>query len=987
MGKGYLIAELRIGGHGLPVCGAKVLIKDKQGKVLHELTTDGDGNTIKIELNAPPASNSLRPGRNNGGLCAPYDVIVPSHNYFKKVTVKNVEVFDGQTSILPIRMAPIVPGDGLACEEIIDLPREHGIELPKRQEPAGWGVETMNERNMPISDVFIPNNVVVHLGGPKSNAPNITTPYKEYIKNVACSEIYPTWPEAALRANIHAIISFTLNRYSTVWYRSRGSGFDITNSAEYDQCYTRGRCIFQNISNIVDEIFNEFIKIGGRREPFFAHYCNGDTTSGRGLSQWGTVKLANQGLTPIEILKNYYPKEIELKESNHFANDVSVYNGNILKKGMKGEPVSHIQKCLNRLSDNFSGIPPIKNPNGYFDDETEKTVKCFHKAFNMPQGNTIGKGCWYQITHAYAASKKSGELLSAGESMGIGTTPPMSAIRVGARSEYVSRLQYMINFISHIYPEVPSVIETGVFSEDTRKSVTEFQHNFGLKADGVAGPDTWCKIYDAYHSIRDNIATPSYPGIELKAGSKGAAVQLMQRCLNELSNHYPSIPEIKADGAFKTDTAKAVMAFQKKCDLSADGVIGRHTWDAICKYYNGIKGKAPVARPSGETAEGRPGNEKPSGYPGTALETGSCGSSVKLMQGYLNTISIKYPAIPQIEADGLFGPDTEGAVKAFQRQFKVGGDKLGVVGKNTWDAISKQYNNINDKKPAEPQTGQPVYPGKGSPGNPAQAPNQSQPNNPDDKPRVVRPPDIPEDEPIVSYPDYPGNIIQVGSRGGSVKLMQEYLQFISSFYPSVPWISVDSIFGGGTKNAVMAFQKQFGLTPDGLIGPNTWDMIVKVYNSVQPNAPGNPLHPVYPGTILQRGSRGDSVRLMQKFLNELSGIYKNIPVIQEDGIFGGATESAVKAFQSKFGLAADGKIGPATWAKIVAMRFSTVKGQLAFDSSMNTADVYSEKYMFDFDYGHNSGYHDKNNNHGHSDNTLGPSHLFLIWGLLKNRRF
>ena len=213
---------------------------------------------------------------------------------------------------------------------------------------------------------IIPENITVHLGAPSQNAENVTVPFADYVKNVASSEIYPTWPEEALRANIYAIISYALNRIYTEWYPSRGYNFDITNTTQFDQAFVKDREVFENISLIVDDIFNDYVVRQGEIQPLFTAFCNGTTSQCSGLSQWGTVSLAEQGLTPFEILQNYYGNNIGIVENAPISNNVESYPGVPLRLGDAGNNVDIIQTQLNRISNNYPAIPKINDPEGVF---------------------------------------------------------------------------------------------------------------------------------------------------------------------------------------------------------------------------------------------------------------------------------------------------------------------------------------------------------------------------------------------------------------------------------------------------------------------------------------------------------------------------------------------------------------------------------------------------------------------------------------------
>lgn len=228
----------------------------------------------------------------------------------------------------------------------------------------------------------IPETITVHLGLPNVPAENVTVSFPDYIKNVASSEIYPTWPEEAIRANIYAQITYALNRVYNEFYRSQGYDFDITNTTQFDQKFIKGRDIYENISRIVDEIFNDYVVEQGRVDPFFTAYCNGTTTLCEGLSQWGTVDLARQGFTPFRILQYYYGNDIGIVEDAPISANIPSYPG-VLRTGDAGNDVKTIQLQLNRIRENYPAIPVIENPTGVFDLQTEEAVRVFQEIFNL----------------------------------------------------------------------------------------------------------------------------------------------------------------------------------------------------------------------------------------------------------------------------------------------------------------------------------------------------------------------------------------------------------------------------------------------------------------------------------------------------------------------------------------------------------------------------------------------------------------------------
>ena len=254
---------------------------------------------------------------------------------------------------------------------------------------------------------IIPETVTVHLGAPSdSTASNVTVSFPDYIKNVASSEIYPTWPESAIRANIYAQISFALNRIYTEYYRVRGYSFDITNSTAIDQSFVYGRDIFENISQIVDDIFNSYIQRQGNIEPLFAQYCDGVEVQCNGLSQWGTVTLAEQGLLPYQILQYYYGDNINIV-TNVPVEGISGSAPLVpLRYGFSGPDVQRIQVRLNRISNNYPAIPKIYPVDGVFGRETENAVIEFQRIFNLATDGIVGNDTWYKIEYIYNSVKR-----------------------------------------------------------------------------------------------------------------------------------------------------------------------------------------------------------------------------------------------------------------------------------------------------------------------------------------------------------------------------------------------------------------------------------------------------------------------------------------------------------------------------------------------------------------------------------------------------
>ena len=443
----------------------------------------------------------------------------------------------------------------------------------------------------------IPENITVHLGSPDSAAPNVTVPFADYIKNVASSEIYPTWPESAIRANILAEISYALNRVYTEYYRSRGYDFDITNSTALDQSYVEGRDIFDNISRIVDEIFSTYISRQGSVEPLFAAYCDGDKVICEGLSQWGSVALANQGLSPYEILQNYYGEDINLITDAAIEGAAESYPGRTLRLGSEGNDVLFIQRRLNRIAQNYPSIPRITNPIGIFNTQTDDAVREFQRIFELTPDGVVGRATWYKILRIYNAVKKLSDLQSEGISLAEVTKYFDETLAVGSTGQGVRELQYLLNLVSEFVNTVPSVTIDGIFGENTAAAVRAYQSVAEIPVTGVVEVDTWESLYRAYQGILAILpedyggVTEPYPGYPLTRGQRGEDVRLLQNYLNFISDIYTEIPKIAVDGDFGPSTEAAVKAYQQIFGIPVTGVVGAGTWDSIANTYSSLKGE------------------------------------------------------------------------------------------------------------------------------------------------------------------------------------------------------------------------------------------------------------------------------------------------------------------------------------------------------------------------------------------------------------
>ncbi len=441
---------------------------------------------------------------------------------------------------------------------------------------------------------FIPETITVHLGYPDVDAPNVTIDFPAYIKNVASSEIFPTWPESALRANIYAITSFALNRIYTEWYRSRGYDFDITATTQFDQMFINGREYFENISYLVDELFNDYVRRQGCVEPLFTAFCNGTTSTCQGLSQWGTVTLANRGFTPYEILQYYYGDNIDIVKNAPVKTNMPSFGGLDLTIGSADNDVKTVQVYLNRISGNYPAIPKIPRADGIFDEATAAAVRKFQQVFGLEPTGIVDASTWYRMTYIYTSVKKIAELDSEGVRLEEIAPVFNEDLKIGMQSIEVSVLQYYLAVIGAYYEAVTPVEITGYFGEKTERSLKSFQRVFGLPQTGEADRATRNDLYRAYQGIADAVkpqytAVALYPGTVLREGVSADSVRIIQEYLTYINRSYPNIPAVSNTGYFGPLTKQSVTAFQRQFGIDPTGIVGAVTWDRIAGVYSDLR--------------------------------------------------------------------------------------------------------------------------------------------------------------------------------------------------------------------------------------------------------------------------------------------------------------------------------------------------------------------------------------------------------------
>ena len=439
----------------------------------------------------------------------------------------------------------------------------------------------------------IPETITVHLGAPGTEAPDYTVSFPDYIKNVASSEIYPTWPENAIRANILAQVSFTLNRIYTEYYRSLGYSFDITNSTRSDQAFVAGRDIFENVSRLTDELFTTYIRRKGSVAPLFAAYCNGTTTTCGGLSQWGSVSLANGGKTPFEILQTFYGEDIELAEA-----PVSGFGTSLppepLRLGSVGNDVLDLQIRLNRIAENYPSIPKIPITNGVFDQTTLDAVLEFQRIFSLARDGIVGRATWYRVLFIFTAVKRLNELDAEGLTYAEIAKQYPDVLSIGMTGVGVEVIQYFLALIGLFEESVPAPLVDGIFGQETEGAVRAFQTQYGLSPTGIVDRETYRVLYDVYLGILRSLppeligerAKP-YPGTVLVYGSSGEDVTDLQTYLRAIAEPY-DLPGTEVSGFFDRKTQDAVIAVQRRFGIPVSGAVGAKTWARIGVLYDGL---------------------------------------------------------------------------------------------------------------------------------------------------------------------------------------------------------------------------------------------------------------------------------------------------------------------------------------------------------------------------------------------------------------
>ena len=411
MAQGYLQVDVVSDANSFPVQDADIVVArtEEPDEIIEETRTNSSGQTENLPLDAPPLELSLSPEETERPY-AEYTIRITAPG-FEPFVVSGTEVLADVTAIQGIRLRPLSNVPAGEQTEIVTIPDHtlYGDYLPKIAESEIKPVIETGE--IVLSRVVVPQTVVVHDGVPtNASAANYYVPYRDYIKNVASSEIYATWPRSAIVANVLAIMSFTLNRVYTEWYRNQGYDFTITSSTAYDHKWIYGRNIFESISVVVDDIFDNYLSRPGVKQPILTQYCDGRKVRCPGwMTQWGSCELGEAGYSPIEILRNFYGDDMYINTAEQISGIPVSWPGYDLKIGATGDKVRQLQEQLDAIASVYTAIPDI-TPDGIYGPATAEAVRKFQSIFGLPQTGVVDFATWYKISHIYVGITRIAEL-------------------------------------------------------------------------------------------------------------------------------------------------------------------------------------------------------------------------------------------------------------------------------------------------------------------------------------------------------------------------------------------------------------------------------------------------------------------------------------------------------------------------------------------------------------------------------------------------
>lgn len=672
-----------------------------------------------------------------------------------------------------------------------------------------------------------------------------------------------SWPEEALRANIIAQVSLALNRIWTEWYPSRGYSFNITGSPGYDQAYVNGRTVFAVMERLTAELFNTYVQRTGDVEPYFTEYCDGKTVTCPGMKQWGTVDRAREGMNALQILRYYYGNRVQLVTTDSIAAIPSSYPGSPLRRGSTGTNVRILQKQLSRIAKDYPsfGKPTV---NGTFDEATENSVKKFQKQFSLTADGIVGRATWNKISYIYVSVKDLAELTSEGETaegtQSVGGWPG-TVLRRGATGSRVEQVQFWLSDLAQFDSSLVSVTVDGSYGAATERAVRAFQQKQGLTADGAVGQATWNALYSAWVDAQSDLGGTAWPGTALRRGATGMEVRLVQFWLRLAAGNYSALRTVTVDGSYGAATVSAVEAFQSLFGLTADGVVGRSTWNKLKEVALAVANKIVAA------------NTAPGQFTTTVRE-GSTGTTVRAVQFYLRRLSAYYSDIPTVTVDGRFGAATTRAVKAWQARAGLTVD--GVVGRLTFQSLYDAVQALDTSGP------------------------------------VVR---------TVSLPT-PSATLRPGSTGPAVLRLNRLLLFMSQWIPEINFPASDTpanSFDLELETAVRSAQRYFGLTETGVVTAADWETFrtaAEELLAANPAAASPEPGGIWPAGALALGSAGPAVLQVQRWLNVIASVDQSADFVPETGQFDAVTEAALESYQLTAGLKTLGVVDADTWESL-----------------------------------------------------------------------
>ena len=404
---GYLRIFATTEGEVFPIKDARIEISStgEPNRILEVLTTNESGNSETIPLDAPPLEYSMSPSDNQP--YSEYNIKITAPNYEEQI-ITGVQILSGETGVQNVQMIPSPEGQSIYNPTVISGHTLWEYYPPKIAEAE---VKPVNESGeIVLRKVVVPETIVVHDGVPSDpTATNYYVPYLDYIKNVACSEIYSTWPTSTIEANVLAIMSFTLNRVFTEWYRNKGYNFTITSSTAYDHKWIKGKTIYENVSQIVDYLYASYLARPNIKQPILTQYCDGKrVTCPNWMSQWGSKALGDDGLSSTDIIRYYYGSDMYVNTAEIISGIPASYPGYDLNIGASGDAVLQIQEQLNRIADNFPAIPKI-SVDGIYGQGTANAVREFQRIFDMPVSGIVDYPTWYKISQIYVGVSKIAE--------------------------------------------------------------------------------------------------------------------------------------------------------------------------------------------------------------------------------------------------------------------------------------------------------------------------------------------------------------------------------------------------------------------------------------------------------------------------------------------------------------------------------------------------------------------------------------------------